>query len=187
MNGGALQPFSKPSLSQRGLGLIMDFEGFSPTMYRDVAGLLTIGYGHLLTPSEVKRFEGGVSQDEAVALLKADVAHAEGAVDRLITTRLTQGQYDALVSFTFNLGSGALQRSTLRRKVNRGEHEDVPGELLRWVWAGGRKRKGLVRRRKAEARLYLYSSDLLPVTRHGARKAHNPAQGYNAQSKMNNR
>lgn len=63
-------------------------------------------------------------------------------------------RFDALVSFTFNLGGGALQRSTLRRKVNREEHEDVPREFLRWVWAGGRKLRGLVRRREAEALLY---------------------------------
>jgi lysozyme len=79
---------------------------------------------------------------------------AEQAVCRLVKVPLTDGQFDALVSFTFNLGSGALQRSTLRRKVNREEHEEVPREFLRWVWAGGRKLKGLVRRRAAEADLY---------------------------------
>lgn len=79
---------------------------------------------------------------------------AERAVLRLISVPLTDGQFDALVSFTFNLGAGALQRSTLRRKVNREEHEDVPAEFLRWVWAGGRKLNGLIRRRRAEATLY---------------------------------
>jgi lysozyme len=74
---------------------------------------------------------------------------------RLIAVPLTAGQFDALVSFTFNLGGGALQRSTLRRKVNREEHAAVPAELMEWVWAGGRKLKGLVRRREAEAALYL--------------------------------
>ena len=60
------------------------------------------------------------------------------------------------ISFTFNLGSGALQRSTLRRKVNREEHADVPAELMKWVWAGGRKLKGLVKRRAAEINIYIY-------------------------------
>jgi len=60
----------------------------------------------------------------------------------------------ALVSFTFNLGSAALQRSTLRRKVNREEHDDVPSELMKWVWAGGKKLRGLVRRREEELKLY---------------------------------
>jgi len=76
------------------------------------------------------------------------------AVLRLIDVPLTDGQYDALVSFTFNLGAGALQRSTLRRKANREQHVEVPKQLMRWVWAGGRKLKGLIRRREAEALIY---------------------------------
>jgi lysozyme len=83
-----------------------------------------------------------------------DVQTAERAVLRLITVPLTDGQFDALVSFTFNLGAGALQRSTLRRKINRGDHANVPAEFRKWVWAGGRKLEGLVRRREAEAALY---------------------------------
>ena len=76
------------------------------------------------------------------------------AVLRLIRVPLEDGRFGALCSFTFNLGAGALQRSTLRRRVNREEHEAVPRELRRWVWAGGRKLKGLIRRREAEAALY---------------------------------
>ena len=73
---------------------------------------------------------------------------------RLIDVPLTDGQFDALLSFTFNLGAGALQRSTLRRNVNRESHTEVPAEFMRWVWAGGRKLKRLIRRREAEAPLY---------------------------------
>lgn len=87
-------------------------------------------------------------------LLRNDVAVAERAVLRLISVPVTQGQFDALVSFIFNLGAGALQRSTLRPKVNREEHADVPAELGKWVWAGGRKLRGLISRRSAESRLY---------------------------------
>lgn len=76
---------------------------------------------------------------------------------RLIAVSLTDGQFDALCSFAFNLGGGALQRSTLRRKVNREEHTEVPAEFMKWVWADGRKPKGLVRRREAEARCYIGS------------------------------
>jgi lysozyme len=86
--------------------------------------------------------------------LDVDLFIGGGSVLRLIAVPLTQGQFDALVSFTFNLGSGALQRSTLRRKVNREEHDDVPAELMKWVWAGGSKLKGLVKRRKAEVLIY---------------------------------
>ena len=67
---------------------------------------------------------------------------------------LSDGQFDTLVSFTYNLGGGALQRSTLCRKINREEHDEVPEQFMRWVWAGGRKLKGLIRRRNEEACLY---------------------------------
>ena len=141
-------------ISRQGLDLICRFEGFSPIIYMCPAGYPTIGYGHLITEANKERFLDGVGEDEALELLRKDVTVAERAVLRLITVPLTQGQFDALVSFTFNLGSGALQRSTLRRKVNREEHDDVPAEFMKWVWAGGRKLKGLVKRRKAEASLY---------------------------------
>ncbi len=141
-------------ISKQGLDLICRFEGFSPVIYICPAGYPTIGYGHLITEANKEQFLGGVDEDEALELLRSDAGKAERAVLRLISVPLTQGQFDALVSFTFNLGSGALQRSTLRRKVNREEHADVPAELVKWVWAGGRKLKGLVKRRAAEAKLY---------------------------------
>jgi GH24 family phage-related lysozyme (muramidase) len=141
-------------ISKQGLDLICRFEGFSPVIYICPAGYPTIGYGHLITEANKERFLDGVDEDEALELLRSDVGKAERAVLRLIAVPLTQGQFDALVSFTFNLGGGALQRSTLRRKVNREEHDDVPAELMKWVWAGGRKLKGLVKRRAAEARVY---------------------------------
>lgn len=142
-------------ITQDGLNLIKRFEGFEPEIYLDAAGLPTIGYGHLLRPGEAEMFRNGISEEAGVALLIKDVLVAERAVLRLIRVPLTNGQFDALVSFAFNLGSGALQRSTLRRKVNREEHEDVPAEFMRWVWAGGRKLRGLTRRREAEAKSYI--------------------------------
>ena len=141
-------------ITKNGLDLIKRFEGFEPEIYLDAAGLPTIGYGHLIRKGEHKMFENGISYEAAVALLIKDVESAERSVLRLINVPLTDGQFDALVSFTFNLGGGALQRSTLRRKINREEHEAVPQELMRWVWAGGRKLRGLIRRRKAETELY---------------------------------
>jgi lysozyme len=138
--------------SQNGINLIKQFEGFEPEIYQDAAGYATIGYGHLILPGE--DFSQGITRIEARRLLQQDVRVAEAAVMRLIHQPLRQPQFDALVSFTFNLGSGALQRSTLRRKINRAEHQAVPYELLRWVWAGGRKLRGLVRRRRAEGVLY---------------------------------
>ena len=141
-------------ITQEGLDLIKRFEGFSPTIYTCPAGYPTIGYGHLVRDRERDRFTGGISREEAEELLKRDVLWAERGVLRLISVPLTDGQFDALVSFTFNLGTGALQRSTLRRKVNRKEHGEVPGEFMRWVWAGNRKLRGLVVRRAHEARQY---------------------------------
>jgi len=141
-------------ITQNGLSLIKRFEGFEPKIYLDAAGLPTIGYGHLLLQGEAEMFKNGISEAAGEALLIKDVLLAEQAVCRLIKAPLTDGQFDALVSFTFNLGSGALQRSTLRHKVNREEHEEVPEQFMRWVWAGGRKLKGLIRRREAEATLY---------------------------------
>lgn len=139
-------------VSPVGLDLIKRFEGFEPHIYNDAAGYPTIGYGHLIRPQE--DFSQGISKTQAEWLLQQDVQHAAHAVKRLIHAPLKQHQFDALVSFTFNLGSAALQRSTLRRKINGGYHHEVPQELLRWVWAGGCKLRGLVRRRKAEGEVY---------------------------------
>lgn len=142
-------------ISKYGLDLIKEFEGFVPHIYKDAAGFPTIGYGHLILEHERKWFENGISEEAAERLLAQDVRFAESAVLRLIKVPLTDGQFDALVSFTFNLGGGALQRSTLRRKVNREEHTEVPEQFMRWVWAGGRRLKGLIRRREAEAQFYI--------------------------------
>ena len=141
-------------LTDDGLALIKRFEGFSPGIYTCSGGWPTIGYGHVVREGERDWFAGGIDETEAEALLRRDVETAERAVLRLIRVPLEDGRFDALSSFAFNLGSGALQRSTLRRKVNREEHDAVPAELRRWVWAGGRKLKGLVQRRGAEAAIY---------------------------------
>jgi len=141
-------------ITDDGLGLIKQFEGFSPTIYLCPAGYPTIGFGHVVLLGEQSRFDGGIIRAEATELLREDVGIAERALLRLISTPLTDGQFDALVSFTFNLGAGALQRSTLRLKVNRGEHGDFPVELMKWVLSAGRKLPGLMRRRQAEGALY---------------------------------
>lgn len=140
-------------VSPAGLRLIQSFEGFSATPYRCPAGWLTIGYGHVLRAEEEGRLVA-ISHAKAEELLAADVALAEQAVTRLMTTALAQPQFDALVSFTYNLGSGALQRSRLRQVINRGALDAAPVEFQRWVWAGGRKLPGLVRRRAAEAGMF---------------------------------
>ncbi|HCB1867269.1 TPA: lysozyme [Citrobacter freundii] len=143
-------------VTEAGLDLIKRFEGFSPKIYICPAGYPTIGYGHVVLAHEQVQFAAGITQAEATELLRKDVRIAERAVLRQISVPLTDGQFDALVSFTFNLGAGELQRSTLRRKVNRGEHESVPAELMKWVWAAGKRLPGLVRRRRSEALAYSF-------------------------------
>jgi len=138
-------------ITQDGIDLIKRFEGFSSTVYICPAGYPTIGYGHLVRSGESYT---EISETEAEELLRKDVESAERAVLRLVNVPLTDGQFDALVSFTFNLGSGAFQRSTLRRKVNRQAHAEVPDQLMRWVWARGRMLRGLVIRRTSEASAY---------------------------------
>lgn len=141
-------------VTQDGIGLIKRFEGFSATVYICPAGYPTIGYGHLVR--EAERYEQGITEAEAEDLLRRDVQTAEKAVLCLIDVPLTDGQFDALVSFTFSLGAGALQRSTLRRKVNRQAHSEVPEQFKHWVWARGKKLAGLINRRAAEANKYLF-------------------------------
>ena len=144
-------------MTDQGLALIKRFEGFSATPYICPAGWWTIGFGAVrgLGGQPVTAATPPVTEEEAETLLRRDVAVAERAVLRQIAVPLSDGRYDALASFAFNLGGGALQRSTLRRKVNREEHSDVPDEFRKWIWGGGRKLPGLIRRREAEAMLYV--------------------------------
>lgn len=146
-------------LGEDGLTLITHFEGLgdgsdAPGLqpYKDPIGLWTIGYGHLIKEGE--SFDT-ISVDEALSLLYKDVVPVTWGVRRLITVDLTQAQFDALVDFAYNLGNGALQASTLRRKLNRGDYYGASQEFKRWVYAGGRKLPGLVRRREAESLLFL--------------------------------
>ena len=136
-----------------GLDLIKRFEGFSALPYLCPAWILTIGYGHVLLPAERANL---LQVDDAMAqqLLITDVRFAEMAVRRYIHHPLSQNQFDALVSFTFNVGAGALQRSSLRRVINRADEEAIARQWMRWVWGGGRKLNGLARRRAAELALF---------------------------------
>lgn len=138
-------------ISQRGLDLIKRYEGYRAMAYKDSAGVWTIGYGHTRTAEPGMQ----ITEDQAESLLRDDLTTAEAAVSDLVTARLNQNQFDALVSFAFNLGRGALSTSTLLKDVNGARHEYAPRELTRWVHAGGRPLLGLARRRVAEAQLYL--------------------------------
>ena len=140
-------------LSEHGLGFIASFEGFSSTIYICPAGIPTIGYGHVVLAGETFPVEG-ISKTQALELLRMDVEIAERAVRRLIKIPLNQNQFDALVSFTFNVGAGALQRSTLRMKINNKEFQQVGEQWCKWCRAGGKTIKGLKIRREAEILLF---------------------------------
>jgi lysozyme len=139
-------------LSEAGLVLIKKSEGFRETTYLDVAGIPTIGYGHRLLPQE--SFPEGVNEVKATKMLGLDVREAEQAVDRLVKVPLTQGQFDALVDFCFNLGAGRLASSTLLKALNETRYEAAGEQLLRWDMAAGKVNSGLKGRREAELHLW---------------------------------
>ena len=139
-------------LSAEGLDLIKRFEGFRSRQYTDVAGFPTIGYGHRVVPPE--SFPGDVSEPQAAAILAGDVSAAELAIGRLVKVALTQGQFDALVDFCFNLGAGRLANSTLLRCLNAGRYDAAAEQLLLWDLAAGEVNLGLKARREAEFRLW---------------------------------
>lgn len=143
-------------ISEQGLHLLKEWEGIRLKKYKDVAGKWTIGVGHLLTKEELigGKFDNGITSSEAITLLIRDVRPAESAVNRLVKCHLLQHQFEALVSFVFNLGEGNFRKSTLLRKLNQWNYDAVPGELRKWVYADGKKSKGLINRRENEIKLW---------------------------------
>jgi len=143
-------------INQAGLNLIKDFEGFRADAYLDAVGIPTIGYGHTGTVSKQDVVNGRtITMAEAEHFLREDLTVAGSGVDRHISVLLNENQFAALTSFTFNLGTGNLQSSTLRRRLNNSDYGAVPSEMARWVKAGGKTLAGLVRRRGAEGDLFM--------------------------------
>lgn len=141
-------------ISSAGLNLIKEFEGLCTTAYVCPAGVLTIGYGHTkdVKPNDV------ITKDGAEELLKKDLKEFEEAVTAMLDIRevaVNQCQFDALVCFAFNVGTKALDTSTLLKKLTIGDVEGASDEFLRWNKAGGKVLEGLTRRRQAERRLFL--------------------------------
>ncbi len=144
-------------MTDEGLDLIKLYEGYSSSPYLCPAQHWTIGYGAIwgMDDTRVKEDHPDINEDQADYLLRRDVKKSEMAVLRHIRVPLEDGQFNALCSFVFNLGSGALQSSTLRRKINRGDYIGAANEFPRWVFAGGRKLKGLIRRREHERLMFI--------------------------------
>ena len=142
--------------SEKGIALIKQFEGCKLTAYRDSVGVWTIGYGWT-QPVDGKPIRAGmtIKQEIAERLLKTGLVSYESDVSRLVKVGLSQGQFDALVSFTYNLGARSLSTSTLLRKLNAGDYAGAADEFLRWNKADGKVLNGLTRRREAERALFL--------------------------------
>lgn len=142
--------------STKGIELIKSFEGLSLTAYKCPAGVWTIGFGHTGTV-DGKLIASGMKITEAKAteLLKKDLAEFEAAVNGCVKAPITQNMFDALVSFAFNVGAGALRRSTLLQKLNKSDYDGAADEFPKWNKAGGVVLNGLVRRRLAERKLFM--------------------------------
>jgi GH24 family phage-related lysozyme (muramidase) len=150
----------------KGIELTATMEGFREQLYDDPAGYCTIGFGHLVKRArcdgtEPERFRRGLPREQGLELLRTDMGLAERAVLALARVDLSDGQFAALCDFTYNVGGGALERSTLLKYLNSGEYEKVPTQLRRYVFAGGRRLKGLARRRELEIELF-YDGQVVP-------------------------
>jgi lysozyme len=165
-------------ISEDGLALVKRFEGLQLRAYKCPADVWTIGYGHTAGATQ-----GLVIDDaEAHRLLRKDLANAEAAIDDMIRVALTDDQFAALVSWTFNVGAGAARASTLRRKLNAGDYDAVPTELAKWRKGGGKILNGLVRRRAAEAEIWS-RSNIAPASPLPVPRPDNPDRSSPAKSK----
>jgi lysozyme len=143
-------------ISRAGVHFIGRWEGFRGRLYNDPLGHCTIGFGHLVHPgncdgSEPPRFKRGITRRRGLKLLRKDIADYQAAVNACVEVPLNQHQFDALVSFAYNVGTNAFATSTLVRKLNRRQYQSVLGELMRWTNGG---LPGLVTRRRAEGELF---------------------------------
>jgi len=141
--------------SAAGINLIKEFEGVRLKAYRCPADVWTIGVGHTSAAGPpVVKAGMEITNAQAMKILAQDLVQFEDGVESAVKVPLSQNQFDALVSFTFNVGLGAFGKSTLLKKLNAGQYDAVPAELMKWTKAGGRELPGLVRRRRAEAALW---------------------------------
>jgi lysozyme len=143
--------------SKKCKALIKHYEGVRSKPYKCPAGLYTVGVGHLIGDGKTLPWQWNrlFTNEEIDEILSQDLIKFERGVSRLCPGPLTQGQFDALVSFSFNVGLGNLQRSSIRMKTNRGEKESAAQEFMKWTKAAGKVLPGLVKRRKDETALYL--------------------------------
>jgi len=145
------------TVGEEGVKLIKSFEGFKSKPYKCPAGIPTIGYGATFYPNgkKVTMSDRAITEQEATDMLRHMLEGFERYVDSYCRDDINQNQFDALVSFAYNLGPANLKSSTLLKKVNANPNDEtIRAEFMKWVKAGGKTLKGLVRRREAEANLY---------------------------------
>ena len=144
-------------ISEKGLGLIKEFEGLVLKPYKDAVGIPTIGYGNPYYEDgrKVSLSDPAITEERATELLKMVVKRYEDAINRYVQVPITQNQFDALVSFAYNIGNENVRKSTLMKLLNRKQYTEAADQLLRWNKAGGKTLKGLTRRRQAERTLFL--------------------------------
>lgn len=147
-----LKRMNRMNIDQAGISFIKAREGWRDSVYLDAAGLQTIGYGHLIKAGE--SFDT-ITEYQGELLLKQDVKFAVDAVNNLVDVDLSQNQFNALVSFVYNIGRGAFADSTLLELLNAGDYNGAFNQFKYWKHAGGRESSGLVARRKLEAGLFL--------------------------------
>ena len=141
------------NISKQGIELIKQFEGCRLTAYKCPAGVLTIGYGH--TGKDV-HYQDVITKEQAEKLLKKDLMFFEMFVSRCVKVPLNQNQFDALVSFAYNIGITAFKNSTLLKLLNQFEYDKAADQFKRWKYANGKILLGLARRRQAEEDLFKY-------------------------------
>ena len=139
------------NISQNGIDLIKHFEGCELEAYKCPAGVWTIGYGHTkgIQPGMV------ITEETANDMLVEELEEYVNYINSMVKCPLSQNQFDALVSWVYNLGPANLQASTLLKVLNAGDYAGVPAQIMRWNKAGGKVLEGLTRRRQAEANLFM--------------------------------
>lgn len=140
-------------INAAGIALIKSFEGCKLETYKDIVGILTIGYG--VTDPKVAFMGNKIDQATADKYLMDEIASKEAGVSKMVTVPLTDGQFSALVCLSYNIGLGALKGSTLLRKLNAGDVAGAGSEFLKWDRAGSKEVAGLKRRRQAERDLFV--------------------------------
>jgi len=150
-------------MNVEGLELLKQWEGLRLSAYKDAGGIWTIGYGHTSAAGTPRVYQGmRISEPQAEEILTRDLVQYERAVEGNVKVPLNDNQFAALVAFTYNVGVSAFKRSTLLKKLNAGDYDAVPVEMMKWTRAGKKRLKGLENRRAAESGLWVKGEFVAP-------------------------